>query len=78
MWTLCAEQVNTQLVYGPDDQKPVTCKVCVLVRALQALWDEVARVAKYANIGHEGSELLEVMTDARIALSKVSGAPNAQ
>lgn len=33
--------------------------------ALQSLWDAVAR---YGAIGHEGSELLEVMSDASAVL----------
>jgi hypothetical protein len=41
-----------------------------LYESLQALWNEVAR---YQNIGHEGSELLEVMSDARAALAKARG-----
>jgi hypothetical protein len=41
-----------------------------LYESLQALWNEVAR---YQNIGYEGSELLEVMTDARAALAKARG-----
>jgi hypothetical protein len=41
-----------------------------LYEALESLWTEIA---KYPNIGHEGSNLLEVMSDARSALAKARG-----
>lgn len=42
-----------------------------LYAALQALREEIAR---YPNLGHEGSELLECMSDARAALAKAEAA----
>ena len=41
-----------------------------LYRTLKALWKQIAR---YQNIGHEGSELLEVMSDAREILARARG-----
>lgn len=38
--------------------------------ALKSLW---SAVAKYGQIGHEGSELLEVMSEAREVLAKARG-----
>lgn len=40
-----------------------------LYRNLKALWSEVKRY----NIGYEGSELLEIMSDARTSLSRARG-----
>lgn len=42
-----------------------------LIAALKALH---AEVQKY-NIGHEGSELLEIMSDAQSAIAKAEGKP---
>lgn len=41
-----------------------------LYSVLESLWNEIA---KYSHIGHEGSELLEKMSDARAVLAKARG-----
>jgi hypothetical protein len=44
-----------------------------LYDALEELHAEVERIALLKNIGHEGSNLLEVIVSARVALAKARG-----
>ena len=51
-------EFNAQLISAAPD----------LYEALESLWTDIQRYG----IGHEGSELLEIMSDARAALKKAN------
>ncbi len=58
-----AEATNAHLIAAAPE----------LRSALEALTNEVMRLTLHTQFGHEGSALLEIISDARAALSKARG-----
>jgi hypothetical protein len=66
------ERIAEVIGDGTDDEYGIARLMATapeLLEALESLWKQVQRY----NIGHEGSELLEVMSDARAAIAKAKG-----